>query len=102
MTSARFEEDKAAIRTELEKRARASETITYGEAAALVGRANQGLGSILDAIKHEEAAASRPDLGCLVVDARTKLPSYVGAEQSAKDSALTLREAVFKAWRKAG
>ncbi len=82
----------------MEKRAHAGETITYGEAAALVGRVNQGLGQILDAIKEEEARDGWPDLGCLVVSASTNLPSYVGPEKDARDEAMALREAVFAVW----
>lgn len=99
MTSSdRFLSDKATIRAELEERARARKTITYGEAAALVGRTARGLGKILTAIRVEEAGRGRPDLGALVVTVSTGLPSYIGAGPDARDRAITIQEAVFEAW----
>ena len=72
--------------------------MTYGEAARLVGRAAQGLGAILNAIRAEEAGQRRPDLGAIVVTMSTGLPSYVGAGQDARDKAIAVQEAVFAAW----
>lgn len=97
MSSDRFIDDKATIRAELLKRARVGQTITYGEMAQIVGRANQGLGSILDAIKVEAAELGRPDLGCLVVSAYAHFPSYVAAGANARFNALAVRKAVFRA-----
>ena len=84
MPTDRFIADKAKLRAELERRARERRTITYGEAAALLGRASQGLGKILTAIRAEETGWRRPDLGCLVVKVRTGLPRYVGQGQDAR------------------
>ncbi|WP_237482706.1 hypothetical protein [Lichenibacterium dinghuense] len=98
MPTDRFIRDKAAIRAELERRARARQVITYGGAAALVGRAKQGLGPLLTAIGTEEKQQDRPDLGVLVVRMRTGLPSYVGAGQDAQDRAIAVQEAVFAVW----
>ena len=98
MPTDRFIADKAIIRAELEKRARARQTITYGQAAALVKRTARDLGPILNAIKIEEAGRRRPDLGCLVVAVRTGLPSYVKKGQDAHDHAVQVQEDVFAAW----
>ena len=99
MTSTdRFIRDKAIIRAELERRARGRQTISYGEAADLVGRATQGLGKILTAIRVEEASQRRPDLGVLVVAVRTGSPSYVRGGQDARDAAISVQGAVFAAW----
>lgn len=89
------EERKAIIRAELEDRARARATITYGEAATLVGLANQGLAPILNAIREEEAEKGRPDLGCLIVRSDTGFPSYVGTGENDRARALSARKAVF-------
>ncbi len=97
MPSNRIIDDKDTIRVELENRARKGATITYGQAAALVGRFARGLGPILDAIKDEEAEAGKPDLGCLVVNARSRFPSYVGKSETEQADAIALRQAVFKA-----
>ena len=102
MTTDRVRDDKATISAELEERAIARATITYGEAAALVGRTARGLGKILAAIKADEAKHRRPDLGCLVVTVRTGLPSYVGLGQDARDKAIADQEAVFNAWSTRG
>ena len=48
MTNTDFEDRKSTIRAELQERARARATITYGEAAAMVGLAHQGLSGILN------------------------------------------------------
>jgi hypothetical protein len=98
MPTDRFIADKDIIRAELEKRARARQTITYGQAAALVKRTARGLGPILNAIKIEEAGRRRPDLGCLVVAVRTSLPSYVKEGEDARKRAVEVQEAVFTAW----
>ena len=98
MPSDRFTRDKATIRAALERRARARQTMTYGEAARLVGRAAQGLGPILTAIGAEETRQDRPDLGALVVKMSTGLPSYVGAGEDARAKAIAVQEAVFTAW----
>ena len=98
MPTDRFIADKDIIRAELEKRARARQTITYGQAAALVKRTARGLGKILNAIKAEEAGRNRPDLGHLVVSVRTGLPSYVKDGQDARDRAVRIQEDVFTAW----
>ena len=96
--SERFTADKATLRAELERRARARQVITYGEAATLVGGSAQGLGKILTAIRVEEASQHRPDLGALAVTVSTGLPGYVGAGQDARDKAIAVQEAVFAAW----
>lgn len=101
MPTNRFVADKDIIRAELEKRARARQTITYGQAAALVKRTARGLGPILNAIKIEEAGRHRPDLGCLVVAVRTGLPSYVKEGQDAHERAVRVQEDVFTAWASA-
>lgn len=98
MPTDRFIADKDIIRAELEKRARARQTITYGQAAALVKRTARGLGPILNAIKIEEASRRRPDLGCLVVAVHTGLPSYVKEGQDARERAMRIQEEVFTAW----
>ena len=98
MPSDRFNDDKATIRAELEKRARVGETITYSQTAALVGRTPLGLSKILDAIKDEEATSGMPDLGCLVVRIDTGLPGYVGIRDHHKAQAMQVRRAVFAAW----
>lgn len=72
------EEQKVVIRAQLEERARAGETVAYGEIAKLAGLANQGLRPILQAIMDEEADQGRPDLGYLAVMKDTGWPSYVG------------------------
>ena len=102
MTKDRFTDDKATIRDELEKRARARATMTYGEAAAMVGRANKELAPILNAIRDEEAEHGRPDLGCLVVRADTGFPAYVGMGQEERERAVSTRKAVFVAWKNLG
>lgn len=94
------EERKAKIRAELEDRARARATITYGEAATLVGLANQGLAPILNAIREEETEQGRPDLGCIVVRSDTGFPSYVGTGEDDRARALSTRKAVFASWRR--
>lgn len=99
MTNTDFEDRKSTIRAELQERARARATITYGEAAAMVGLAHQGLSGILNAIKDEEAEQERPDLGCLVVGASTGFPSYVTRDKADRERALSVRKAVFAAWR---
>lgn len=71
--------------------------MTYGEAARMTGRAAQGLGPLLNAIRAEEAGRRRPDLGALIVKMTTGLPSYVGAWQDARDRAIAVQEAVFAA-----
>ena len=90
---------KAVVRSELERRARAGQTVTYGEIARKVGLVPAGLGKILDIIKAEEAGRRRPDLGCLVVNAKTGLPGYVGSGRVEQEHALAIREAVFATWR---
>lgn len=87
---------KTVIRAELLRRAKAGQTISYGEAAKMVGLAAQGLGKILDEIGAEEASENRPDLACLVVNARTGFPGYIGAGEDERRNALAVREAVFK------
>ena len=99
MTESRFNTDKATIRAELELRARARATITYGEAAIMVGLANQGLAPILNAIRDEEVEHGRPDLGCLVVRADTGFPGNVGTGEEERHAALAIRRSVFSAWR---
>lgn len=91
-------ERKAAIRAELEQRARACETISYGEMAGLAGLIPLGMESYLDAIEAEEAELGRPDLGCLVVNAVTGFPGSVGHGEAERTDALLTREAVFRAW----
>ena len=86
------------IRAELERRARSRKTITYGELAGMVGLVAQGLGPFLNIIKSHEAADRRPDLGCLVINAATGFPGYVGNGEVERINALELRESVFKAW----
>ena len=98
MPTERFIADKATIRAELEKRARAGNTITYREASILVDRTPLGLGKILDAIKDEEGTQGRPNLGCLVVRIDTGLPGYVGIRDHHKAQAMQVRRAVFAAW----
>ena len=100
MPTDRFIADKATIRAELERRARVRQTITYGEAAAMVKRTARGLGKILTAIRTEEASHQRPDLGCLVVAVRTGLPTYVGQGPDAREKAIAVQEDVFAAWAK--
>ena len=102
MPNQRLNDDKAAIRAELEKRARTRQTITHVDAADLVKRANQGLVPILDMIRGEEAAAGRPDLGCLVVRTGTGLPGHVMPGKDNRRDALAVREAVFQVWAKLG
>ena len=58
MTNDLFSDHKATIRAELATRAWAGETMTYGQAAALVSRTPLGLGKILDLMKSEEAASN--------------------------------------------
>ncbi|WP_237482970.1 hypothetical protein [Lichenibacterium dinghuense] len=67
MPTERFIRDKAAICDDLERLARARRVITYGEAAALVGRSAAALMPVLAAIRAEDARRGRPDLTCLVV-----------------------------------
>ena len=98
----RFTEDKSKLRAELVKRAKERSTALYGEMAALLGRASQGLGTILDAIREDEASGGRPDLSCLVVTARTGLPGHVGREAYETEEALAVRERVFATWERAG
>lgn len=99
MTADRFADAKATLRADLEMRARARATITYGEAATLVALANQDLASLLNAIRDEEAEQGRPDLGCLVVRADTGFPAYVGPDEAERERAIAARRAVFAAWR---
>ena len=99
MPTDRFTDDKARVRDELEQRAKARATITYGEVSVLVGLANQGLAPILNAIRDEEAKCAKPDLGCLVVRADTGFPCNVGAREHDREIALAVRRAVFSAWR---
>lgn len=98
MSIDRFLSDKAALRTNLEQRARSRRTLTYSDAAALVGRSTAGLAPLLTSIRVEEAMHRRPDLGALVVAVATGLPSYIGAGQDARDKAIAVQEAVFRAW----
>lgn len=98
MSIDRFLSDKAALRTNLEQRARSRRTLTYGDAAALVGRSTAGLAPLLTSIRVEEAMQRRPDLGALVVRMDTGLPSYVGPGQDAREKAVAVQEAVFAAW----
>lgn len=87
---------KALIVTELRKRAEARETITYGKMGKLVGIAPQGpWKALLDEIGADEGATGRPDLACLVVNASTGLPSYVGSSEAEREAALAERERVF-------
>ncbi len=90
MPSDRFNADKATLRAELERRARARHIITYGEAAALVGRSTAGLAPLLTSIRVEEAMHRRPDLGVLVVAMSTGLPNGMSREK-----AIAVQEAVF-------
>jgi hypothetical protein len=99
--SDRFIIDKATIRAELEQRARARRTITYSEAAILVGRSPRGLSAILDAIEREEAACGHPDLGTLVVNVLTRLPTYARTDPAGRARAIAVQEAVFAAWAEA-
>ncbi len=62
----------------------------------MVGLASQGLGKILSQIGAEEAASRRPDIGCLVVNASTGFPGYVGNGEDERRNALAVREAVFR------
>ncbi len=95
MTSTdRFTADKATLRAELERRARARHPITYGEAGHLVGRPAGGLGAILAAIRVEEAERGRPDLTALVVAMTTGLPNGIP-----RDRAIAVQETVFTAWK---
>ncbi len=93
---------KAVVRSELERRARAGQTVTYGEIAPMAGVVPQGMAKILDIIKAEETGRRRPDLGCLVVNSQTGFPGNVGKHRAERDRALVIREAVFSAWREAG
>ena len=99
MTTDRPLDDKTLLCAELKDRARARATMTYGEAAAIAGRASQELAPILDAIRQEEAEHGRPDLGCLVVRADTGFPAYVGTGHEERERALSTRRAIFAAWR---
>lgn len=98
MTNATYPDRLAIIRAELEQRARARKTITYGEMAPRLGLMPMALGRLLDTVHDEEKAQGRPDLGCLVVNATTKFPGYVGESESERANALAIREAVFKTW----
>ena len=98
MPSDRFIADKGTIRAELERRAQGRQTMTYGEAARLTGRAAQGLGPLLTAIGAEERAQNRPDLGSLVVAVSTGLPSYVKPDPADRARAIAVQKAVFAAW----
>lgn len=91
-------ERKAAVRSELEGRAKTRQTVTYGEVARRVGLVPAGLGKILNIIKAEETGRRRPDLGCLVVNVGTGFPGNVGKDRTERDQALAVREAVFTAW----
>jgi hypothetical protein len=102
MSTERFIADKATIRADLERRARARQTITYGEAAALVKRTARGLGAILTAIRVEEAGRGRPDLSALVVRVSTGMPSYVRADPADRARAIAVQEAVWRAWAEPG
>lgn len=93
MPTDRFIRDKAAIRAELERRARARRVITYGEVAVLVGRSAAALMPVLAAIRAEDARRGRPDLTCLVVSVRTGLPRGMD-----RDRAVVEQEGVFAAY----
>lgn len=98
MPSDRSIRDKATIRAELERRTWARQVITYGEAAALVGRSTAALMPVLAAIRDEETRCCRPDLTALVVTMSTGLPRGVGAGPDTRDKAIAVQEAVFAAW----
>jgi hypothetical protein len=56
--------------------ARASDTITYGALASLLGVANQSVGRHLNAIYEEEIALGHPDLTVVVVYGRTGMGCF--------------------------
>ena len=90
---------KAAIVTELRKRARACATITPGDLGTRVGLAPQGpWQALLDAIDADEHAAGRPGLACLVVHQDTGLPGHVGSDEAARRAAMEARQRVFEAY----
>ena len=99
MVSTTLADRKVAVRSELERRAKAGQTVTYGEIAPMAGVIPQGMTKILDIIKAEEAGRRRPDLGCLVVNSQTGFPGNVGTGRVEREQAFAVRQAVFAAWR---
>lgn len=94
------EDRKAAIRTELLKRAKAGETITYGALGLLLdGPARGPWKKVLDAIGDEERSEGRPDLACLVVRAATGFPSQITETSGGRNEALAERQRVFDCHR---
>lgn len=67
----------------MKRQAHARRVITYGEAAALVGRSTAGPMPVLAAISAEDAARGRPDLACLAVPVGTGLPRGMGRDEPA-------------------
>ncbi len=102
MSTDRFIADKATIRAELERRAKARRPITYGEAGHLIGRPAGGIGAILAAIRAEELVRGRPDLTALLVTVNTGLPKRAGVGPEARERAIAVQEAVFRAWSASG
>ncbi len=100
--SDRFIADKATIRAELERRAKARQPTTYGEAAQLIGRPAGGIGAILAAIRAEGLVRGRPDLTALLVTVNTGLPKRAGVGPEARERAIAVQEAVFRAWSASG
>jgi hypothetical protein len=89
-----YSDRKPAIRSELLRRARKRQLITYGQLGDAVGIPSRGPWKpVLDEIGLEETAEGRPDITYLVVNARTRLPSQIGFRAAKPPTAAQRKEA---------
>ena len=95
-----YADRKPAILTELQKCAKARETITYGRLGAIVGVPGMGPWKpVLDEMSREETEAGRPDITYLVVSQKTGYPGQIDFKPAKPptDAQKTVADRVFGA-----